>query len=111
MWVQSSRFSLISSGSPFSRSTSTQILAQEYTLDLGYALSMNFPKVSPILFKTSSPQQWKGIWGSLTHTGTMKGMSFSGSKSDIHLFKYNPLGPKKYGPFLKMRSLSDLSSK
>jgi hypothetical protein len=40
-----------------------------------------------------------------------KGASFSRLKSRVHLFKYIPLTPKKYGPLWKIKSMYFLCSK
>ena len=78
--------------------------------DCGFDLSMYFPRVFPIARKSSSFQQWSGRWGRFTHTDTALGMYFSGSNERSHLLRYIPLGPMKYGPFLKIRSRSSLFS-
>jgi hypothetical protein len=111
MYDHPSRVSWIASGSPFSRSTSTQRHAQDCSMSRGSARSMNLPSVFPIFFMVSSFQQWRGRKGNLTQTGTTEGISFSGMKSGVHLFRYIPLVPMKYGPFLKIKSLSALFSK
>jgi hypothetical protein len=72
---------------------------------------MNLPRALPIFFIVSSFQQWRGKKGSLTHTGTAEGMSFSRLKYGVHLFRYIPLVPMKYEPFLKIKSRSALFSK
>ena len=76
----------------------------------GSDLSMYFPRVLPIAWKSSPFQQCSGRWGSFTHTDTTLGISFSRLKERSHLFRYIPLGPIKYGPFLKIISRSSFFS-
>ena len=100
----------IASGRPLSRSTSTNIHAQENMGGLGSDLLMYLPNEFLIALRSLSFQQWSGRCASLTHTGTDEGTSFYGSKDKSHFLRYVPLGPVKYRPFLNIKSRSSLFS-
>jgi hypothetical protein len=96
---------------PFSISNSMQILEQENTFSFGLALSMRLLRVFPMLQRASSLQKLRIRCGNFIQRGTTEGTSFFELNSSVHLFKYNPLSPKKYVLLWKIKSLSSFNSK
>ena len=92
-----------------SRSTSTHILAHENIKGFVLDLSMYFPNEFQMALRYSSFQQYKGRCENLTHIGTTMGMYFSISNGRFHLLRYIHLGPMKYNPFIKMKSMCSFS--